>query len=166
MYVKKTWITYFNTLIYCDRYPTLAKSKAMAVFGYGRVSTAKKTAGNQRLKAERAGYALRYWFADTVSGKRTLRSESISRRCWTNSGRGDTVTQNRGSVPTTGHKLSIRRKRTLRSHFYGVAAEYYRNLLGAGAIGRQLRRGCEVRSHQRRGTAPANRIKKHEEAPS
>ena len=41
----------------------------MAVFGYGRVSTAKQTADNQRLEIERAGYSVEYWFADTVSGK-------------------------------------------------------------------------------------------------
>lgn len=42
---------------------------AMAVFGYGRVSTAEQTADNQRLEIERAGYAVEYWFADVVSGK-------------------------------------------------------------------------------------------------
>jgi putative DNA-invertase from lambdoid prophage Rac len=41
----------------------------MAVFGYGRVSTAEQTADNQRHEIERAGYAVEYWFADTVSGK-------------------------------------------------------------------------------------------------
>lgn len=41
----------------------------MAVFGYGRVSTADQTADNQRLEIECAGYAVEYWFADTVSGK-------------------------------------------------------------------------------------------------
>lgn len=41
----------------------------MAVFGYGRVSTAEQTADNQRLEIERAGYAVEYWFSDTVSGK-------------------------------------------------------------------------------------------------
>jgi putative DNA-invertase from lambdoid prophage Rac len=41
----------------------------MAVFGYGRVSTAEQTADNQRLEIERAGYDVEYWFADTVSGK-------------------------------------------------------------------------------------------------
>lgn len=41
----------------------------MAVFGYGRVSTAEQTADNQRLEIERAGYGVEYWFADTVSGK-------------------------------------------------------------------------------------------------
>jgi len=41
----------------------------MAVFGYGRVSTAEQTVDNQRLEIERAGYAVEYWFADTVSGK-------------------------------------------------------------------------------------------------
>lgn len=41
----------------------------MAVFGYGRVSTAEQAADNQRLEIERAGYAVDYWFADTVSGK-------------------------------------------------------------------------------------------------
>lgn len=41
----------------------------MAIFGYGRVSTAEQTADNQRLECERAGYAVEYWYADTVSGK-------------------------------------------------------------------------------------------------
>ena len=41
----------------------------MAVFGYGRVSTVEQTADNQRMEIERAGYAVEYWFADTVSGK-------------------------------------------------------------------------------------------------
>jgi putative DNA-invertase from lambdoid prophage Rac len=41
----------------------------MAVFGYGRVSTAEQTADNQRLEIERAGYTVEYWFADMVSGK-------------------------------------------------------------------------------------------------
>jgi len=41
----------------------------MAVFGYGRVSTAEQTADNQRFEIERAGYAVEYWFADVVSGK-------------------------------------------------------------------------------------------------
>lgn len=41
----------------------------MAVFGYGRVSTADQTADNQRMEIERAGYVVEYWFADTVSGK-------------------------------------------------------------------------------------------------
>ena len=41
----------------------------MAVFGYGRVSTAQQTTDNQRLEIERAGYAVEYWYADIVSGK-------------------------------------------------------------------------------------------------
>jgi putative DNA-invertase from lambdoid prophage Rac len=41
----------------------------MAVFGYGRVSTVEQTADNQKLEIERAGYAVEYWYADTVSGK-------------------------------------------------------------------------------------------------
>lgn len=41
----------------------------MAIFGYGRVSTAEQTADNQRLEIERAGYTVEYWFSDTVSGK-------------------------------------------------------------------------------------------------
>lgn len=41
----------------------------MAVFGYGRVSTVEQTADNQRLEIERAGYAVEYWYADTISGK-------------------------------------------------------------------------------------------------
>lgn len=41
----------------------------MAIFGYGRASTAEQTADNQRFEIERAGYAVEYWYADTVSGK-------------------------------------------------------------------------------------------------
>jgi len=41
----------------------------MAVFGYGRVSTVEQTTDNQRLEIERAGYAVEYWYSDTVSGK-------------------------------------------------------------------------------------------------
>ena len=40
----------------------------MAIFGYGRVSTKDQTTENQRLEIERAGYAVEYWFADTISG--------------------------------------------------------------------------------------------------
>jgi putative DNA-invertase from lambdoid prophage Rac len=43
--------------------------RIMAVFGYGRVSTAEQTADNQRREIESAGYAVEYWHADTVSGK-------------------------------------------------------------------------------------------------
>jgi putative DNA-invertase from lambdoid prophage Rac len=46
-----------------------SSERIMAVFGYGRVSTAEQTADNQRLEIEGAGYAVEYWFADTVSGK-------------------------------------------------------------------------------------------------
>ena len=41
----------------------------MATFGYGRVSTSDQTAENQRLELVAAGFALDYWFADTISGK-------------------------------------------------------------------------------------------------
>ena len=41
----------------------------MAIFGYGRVSTAEQTTDNQRLEIERAGYLVEYWYADIVSGK-------------------------------------------------------------------------------------------------
>jgi putative DNA-invertase from lambdoid prophage Rac len=40
----------------------------MAIFGYGRVSTKDQTAENQRIEIEQCGYAVEYWFADTVSG--------------------------------------------------------------------------------------------------
>jgi len=40
----------------------------MAIFGYGRVSTADQTSENQRIEIERAGYAVEYWLSDTVSG--------------------------------------------------------------------------------------------------
>ena len=41
----------------------------MAIFAYGRVSTAEQTTNNQRIEIENAGHAVDYWFADTVSGK-------------------------------------------------------------------------------------------------
>lgn len=41
----------------------------MATFGYGRVSTREQSTDNQRLEIEGSGYALDYWFADTISGK-------------------------------------------------------------------------------------------------
>lgn len=41
----------------------------MAIFGYGRVSTAAQTSENQRLELEQSGYTLDFWFTDTVSGK-------------------------------------------------------------------------------------------------
>lgn len=41
----------------------------MAIFAYGRVSTAEQTSNNQRIEIENAGHAVDYWFADTISGK-------------------------------------------------------------------------------------------------
>lgn len=41
----------------------------MAIFGYGRVSTAEQSPENQKIEIERAGFAIEYWFADIVSGK-------------------------------------------------------------------------------------------------
>lgn len=41
----------------------------MATFAYGRVSTALQDAENQRLELANAGWAIDYWFADTISGK-------------------------------------------------------------------------------------------------
>nr|WP_294866954.1 recombinase family protein [uncultured Pseudogulbenkiania sp.] len=42
----------------------------MAIFGYGRVSTAQQTTENQRLELEQAGCKIDYWFADNgISGK-------------------------------------------------------------------------------------------------
>lgn len=41
----------------------------MAIFAYGRVSTAEQTTNNQRIEIENAGHAVDYWFADTISGK-------------------------------------------------------------------------------------------------
>lgn len=45
------------------------EGRAMAVFGYGRVSKVEQNAENQRIEIEQAGYAVEYWFSDTVSGK-------------------------------------------------------------------------------------------------
>ena len=41
----------------------------MAIFGYGRVSTAQQDTENQRLELEQAGWTFDFWFADIVSGK-------------------------------------------------------------------------------------------------
>jgi DNA invertase Pin-like site-specific DNA recombinase len=41
----------------------------MATFAYGRCSTDQQTTENQRLEIEAAGYAIDYWFSDTISGK-------------------------------------------------------------------------------------------------
>lgn len=41
----------------------------MAIFAYGRVSTAEQITNNQRIEIENAGHAVDYWFADTISGK-------------------------------------------------------------------------------------------------
>jgi len=54
---------------YIDTVSQHIEEQIMAVFGYGRVSTVEQTADNQRLEIERAGYAVEYWYADTISGK-------------------------------------------------------------------------------------------------
>lgn len=41
----------------------------MAIFAYGRISTAEQTTENQRLEIEAAGYSIDYWYSDTISGK-------------------------------------------------------------------------------------------------
>lgn len=41
----------------------------MATFAYGRVSTSLQDTDNQRLELINAGWAIDYWFADTISGK-------------------------------------------------------------------------------------------------
>lgn len=41
----------------------------MATFAYGRCSTDQQTTENQRLEIEAAGYAVDYWYTDTISGK-------------------------------------------------------------------------------------------------
>lgn len=41
----------------------------MATFAYGRVSTSLQDTENQRLELANAGWAIDYWFADTISGK-------------------------------------------------------------------------------------------------
>jgi DNA invertase Pin-like site-specific DNA recombinase len=41
----------------------------MAIFGYGRVSTADQINANQKHEIEQAGFNVEYWFSDTVSGK-------------------------------------------------------------------------------------------------
>ncbi|HCQ8129001.1 TPA: recombinase family protein [Klebsiella quasipneumoniae subsp. similipneumoniae] len=41
----------------------------MAIFGYGRVSTAQQDTENQRLELELAGWTFDFWFTDVVSGK-------------------------------------------------------------------------------------------------
>jgi DNA invertase Pin-like site-specific DNA recombinase len=41
----------------------------MATFAYGRTSTNLQTTENQRLEIEAAGYAIDYWYSETISGK-------------------------------------------------------------------------------------------------
>jgi putative DNA-invertase from lambdoid prophage Rac len=41
----------------------------MATFAYGRCSTDQQTTENERLEIERAGYAIDYWYSETISGK-------------------------------------------------------------------------------------------------
>ena len=41
----------------------------MAIFGYGRVSTAQQDTENQRLELEQAGWTFDFWFTDVVSGE-------------------------------------------------------------------------------------------------
>jgi len=67
--VEKIAFCLFNVLIYIVTVFQHVKEEIMAVFGYGRVSTLDQTAENQRLEIERAGYAVEYWYADTISGK-------------------------------------------------------------------------------------------------
>lgn len=41
----------------------------MVTFAYGRCSTEQQTTENQRIEIETAGYAVDYWYSDTISGK-------------------------------------------------------------------------------------------------
>lgn len=41
----------------------------MAIFAYGRCSKSEQTTENQLLEIKAAGYAVDYWYSDTVSGK-------------------------------------------------------------------------------------------------
>ena len=50
----------------------------MAIFGYGRVSTAQQDTENQRLELEQAGWTFDFWFADIVSGK----AQAIQRKAF------------------------------------------------------------------------------------
>lgn len=64
----------------------------MTVFGYGRVSAAGgEIAESQRLEIEQAGYAVEYWYADTVSGKAHAAQRKHFRDMVTKLRKNDTV---------------------------------------------------------------------------
>lgn len=66
----------------------------MAVFAYGRVSTAGQTTENQRLELEKAGYQIEpdFWFADEgISGKVSAGQRPAFRDMLTKIRRGETL---------------------------------------------------------------------------
>lgn len=63
----------------------------MAIFAYGRVSTSLQDTDNQRLELTNAGWAIDYWFADTISGKSASSQRPAFRELLTKIRDGETL---------------------------------------------------------------------------
>ena len=63
----------------------------MATFAYGRVSTSLQDTDNQRLELTNAGWAIHYWFADTISGKSASSQRPAFRELLTKIRDGETL---------------------------------------------------------------------------
>ena len=63
----------------------------MATFAYERVSTSLQDTGNQRLELTNAGWAIDYWFADTISGKSASSQRPAFRELLTKIRDGETL---------------------------------------------------------------------------
>ncbi|MBW0235260.1 recombinase family protein [Pseudomonas sp. D1HM] len=63
----------------------------MATFAYGRVSTSLQDTDNQRLELTNAGWAIDYWFADTISGKSASSQRPAFRELLTKIRDGETL---------------------------------------------------------------------------
>lgn len=63
----------------------------MATFAYGRVSTSLQDTDNQRLELTNAGWAIDYWFADTISGKSASSQRPAFRELLTKIREGETL---------------------------------------------------------------------------
>lgn len=63
----------------------------MATFAYGRISTSLQDTDNQRLELTNAGWAIDYWFADTISGKSASSQRPAFRELLTKIRDGETL---------------------------------------------------------------------------
>ena len=63
----------------------------MAIFAYGRVSTSLQDTDNQRLELTNAGWAIDYWFSDTISGKSASSQRPAFRELLTKIRDGETL---------------------------------------------------------------------------